>query len=77
MTRMTDYVEVDKASLENKTEFDTGRCLFCKEREEFPKEDQIITLSIHLVCLLLIAYNLPGKSGKILLKALQKVRPHE
>jgi len=60
-----------------KTKVDTSRCLLCNEREEFPEEDQIITLSIHLVCLQLIAYNLPSKSGKILLKALQKVRPHE
>jgi len=51
----------------------TKRCLLCKEREEFPKEDQIITLSIHLVCLQLIAFNLPTKSWRILMKALREL----
>jgi hypothetical protein len=51
---MTDHVEVDKASVQ----------------KEFPAEDPIVDLPIYYVCLQLIAFNLLGKTAKILMKAL-------
>jgi hypothetical protein len=54
VARMTDHVEVNKASVQ----------------KEFPAEDPIVDLPIYYVCLQLIAFNLLGKTAKILMKAL-------
>jgi len=57
----------------DKSELDTGICLFCKEKEEFPAEDPIVDLPIHYVCLQLITFNLPRKSSRILMKVLREL----
>jgi hypothetical protein len=48
------------------------RCVLCHQSEDFPIEDPLLSMSIHTVCLELLAANLPSNAGKALLGALTK-----
>jgi hypothetical protein len=50
----------------------TNRCILCNQAEVFPFEDPLVVLSIHEICLELLAANLPKKTGKILMKAVKE-----
>jgi hypothetical protein len=53
------------------------KCALCNQKEEFPRQDPLRYLCVHEICLELLAYSLPSKAGKILLKALRTVTTNE
>jgi len=49
-------------------------CCLCQQGEEFANDDPLLTLRIHYICAQLVAFNLPHKSGKVLLQALKSLK---
>jgi hypothetical protein len=58
---------INKASLQGK-----AKCYLCGQTEKFHCQDPLLHLSVHAICLELLAYNLPEKTGKILMKAVRQ-----
>jgi len=63
---MTGSKVINKSSLRGK------KCALCNQAEEFSTQDPLRYLCVHEICLELLAYNLPNKAAKALLRAVKE-----
>jgi hypothetical protein len=49
-----------------------ARCFLCDQPDVFALEDPLLLLSIHQICLELLAANLPAKTAKIIMEVVER-----